>query len=140
VDVLPTVLELAGLPSPPSLGGRSLVPALAGRPLPDRPLLAETLVWSLERPDGIEVRALIEGSEKFVRTDRRGETVRRELYDRSEDPGELADVAERRSGRTEELDARLTAVLRESATGAPPLEPFEFDDETKARLRSLGYL
>jgi arylsulfatase A-like enzyme len=140
VDVVPTVLELAGVAAASSLDGRSLVPALAGGRLPERPLLAETLVWSLERPYGIEVRALLEGDEKFVRTDRYGRTVRRELYNRSADPGEISDLARRRPARIAELDARLTAALRESATGAPPLEPFEFDEETQARLRSLGYL
>lgn len=41
IDVLPTVLDLVGLPLPPAIAGRSLVPALGGRSMASIGALAE---------------------------------------------------------------------------------------------------
>jgi arylsulfatase A-like enzyme len=43
LDVAPTIAELFGAARPESWQGRSLVPALAGKPLPPRPAFAELL-------------------------------------------------------------------------------------------------
>jgi arylsulfatase A-like enzyme len=41
IDVLPTILELTGLPLPPVLQGRSLAPLLLGRELEPRPVILD---------------------------------------------------------------------------------------------------
>jgi arylsulfatase A-like enzyme len=45
VDVAPTVCELAGVQCAEACDGRSLAPALAGQPLPPKPVFAETGIW-----------------------------------------------------------------------------------------------
>src|SRR6185503_10510055 len=41
VDLMPTLLDVLGVPSSPSLQGRSLQPLIAGGSLPERAVLAE---------------------------------------------------------------------------------------------------
>ncbi len=41
VDVMPTILDLAGATTPPGVNGRSLAGALRGQPAPERPILIE---------------------------------------------------------------------------------------------------
>jgi hypothetical protein len=49
-DLTPTLLELAGLPVPSGLEGRSIAARLRGGPaLPERPVLMETDLWWLAR-------------------------------------------------------------------------------------------
>ena len=55
VDVLPTLVDLAGLPPEPGVDGRSLRPALAGGSLPPRPTTAE-LSFFPRTPEGHYVR------------------------------------------------------------------------------------
>jgi hypothetical protein len=50
VDIAPTLYELAGVPAPPDLDGRSLAPAVGGAPLASRPVFAETELWMSDRP------------------------------------------------------------------------------------------
>jgi arylsulfatase A-like enzyme len=43
LDLAPTLMQIGGAPLPPEAEGRSLVPALRGQALDDRPLYAESL-------------------------------------------------------------------------------------------------
>ncbi|HVY49221.1 MAG TPA: sulfatase-like hydrolase/transferase, partial [Minicystis sp.] len=80
-DLGPTILDIFGLPTPPSFAGQSLVPLLQGRDVTlDRPVLAEgRLRRALIRPDGIKV--IDDPRRKIV-----------EVYDLVKDPRELDDV------------------------------------------------
>lgn len=48
VDIAPTLYELTGVAAPPSVDGRSLAPALGGRPLSPTFAYAETELWFTE--------------------------------------------------------------------------------------------
>jgi arylsulfatase A-like enzyme len=77
IDVLPTILELAGLPQPDVMQGRSLAPLLLGRKLEPRPVILEEfrvdeasgeLVGNIEMIDGrwgasLEIGPLPEGAD-----------------------------------------------------------------------------
>ena len=140
VDLFSTVLELLGVraASPPS--GRSLVPLLEGKSLPPRPVYAETLVPTLERPQGIEVRAWIDGREKLIRTDTIGGEVRIELYDLVADPQEISDLSRVDPKRTRALLDALDAERARLEKSAVPPEALAVDEGTEQRLKSLGYL
>lgn len=139
VDLLPTVLDLLGVPSPKGLTGRSLTPLLEGRSLPERPLYSETLVPTLERPLGIDVRAWIEARYKLIRTETPA-GARVELYDLIADPSELDDLSRSHKGLAAEMGARLAAERNRLEGSASVSESILVDPGAEARLKSLGYL
>lgn len=94
-DVMPTLLDLAGLPVPGDIDARSLVPLVRGeRERLDRVVVTEA---------GGNGLALVDGGYKFVL--RPGGT-RESLYHLAEDPGEQHDVA----GEALEVRTRLRGL------------------------------
>ena len=127
VDVLPTVLELLGMPVPEGLHGRSLAETLRTGPPPTRRgLYAETLSPRLAHRWG-ELRAWREGDAKYIHG------PRPELYDLAADPRELAPLRADASA----LHAKLEGFLAREA--AAPAQPGAIDAETRRRLEALGY-
>lgn len=151
VDLQPTILELLEVEGPESPHGRSLVPALGAGDLELRDIYAETLVWSLEMPRGISVRALIRDDYKWIRTDKAAPAVpgrRVEVYDMRSDPAELLNLAaevatDSESARADEFRAMSDELDRWSdaleSTGANP-QRMPLDDATTQKLKALGYL
>jgi len=89
-DVAPTLLDAAGLPVPPNLDGRSLLPRMSGTPDPSRVALAESgsalhlrFVRALRsgRPD--KRNCVHDGTWSLCR---RGQKTRLQLYANSADP------------------------------------------------------
>jgi arylsulfatase A-like enzyme len=103
VDVGPTLLDVCGLPIPPTFHGRSLLPRLEGKPLPPRPVFAEMLpatAWPRH-----EVMMVDRGRKLTHRiTDRRYD-----LYDLRADPQQQHNLADdpRQRATLEEMKARL---------------------------------
>jgi len=134
VDVMPSVLDLLGVPAPAGWkgNGRSLAPVLRGAaPIASDPAYAESLLpllhygWS-------DLRALRDGRWKYI------QAPRPELYDLESDPGETRDLALAMPARAEALRNGLAAHLaRERAVasdgaGVPP--------DLLEKLGALGYL
>ncbi|MCP4658644.1 MAG: sulfatase-like hydrolase/transferase [bacterium] len=131
-DILPTVLELLGLPIPPDLDGRSLAGHLRGSASPPPAHYAETLAPRLANNWG-ELRVLYDGPWKYIHG------PRPELYDLESDPGELTDLIASEPETAAELRGRLAAFV---AAHAPddPVAPVAPDPETRRRLMALGYI
>lgn len=112
LDVAPTLLELAGLPIPDQFAGRSLAPAVAGRPMPSlasRPIYFECA--NLE--DG--VYGMQRGRWKIVRARRGGAS---EIYDLTGDPGETRNLVDGDPVLRDDLASQLETWQREmEATG-----------------------
>lgn len=130
VDVMPTLVDLAGLDVMAGLDGRSLGPALGRTSMSDEPTYIEGLV--AERHLGwAPLHGLRTSGWKFI------EAPRRELYDLSADAAEtsnrIADHADRADALRSQLDAAMKAGPVANATARP-------DADTTARLRALGYL
>jgi arylsulfatase A-like enzyme len=112
VDVAPTILDALGIdPAPlaPELEdapfmGRSLLPAMQGKPLAPRPQWAELLP---ERGWNHSARALVaaDGSKKiiYVLDDKRFE-----VYDLAADPGEKKNLVDRVPELSRDLERQLT--------------------------------
>jgi arylsulfatase A-like enzyme/cytochrome c-type biogenesis protein CcmH/NrfG len=129
IDVLPTLLDLAGLPGRTDVEGRSLRPALEGRTMSDAPAYAETL-YPLRELGWAPLFAWRTATHKVI------EAPRPELYDLESDPGETRDRAARDPVRLSDLQQRLRAALERPA----PAATAEMDPETAERLRALGYV
>jgi len=135
IDVMPTVLELLGLPVPEDLEGTSLVPAMRGEPLPDLPVLGELRQSQRHRFDSLQ-----RGSWKLL-LDRVADRVA--LYDLASDPGEHEDVAasepERARAMRDELEA-LQAGARRKAGSYRKRDPLSLSEDERESLRQLGYV
>ena len=141
LDLLPTLLELLGLPPPPADGaGSSLVPLLNGRggASPQRSLVLERREFTSARVGTVRVAgeqlALRRGRWKYIEAPLEG---RRELYDLLEDPGERRDLHEREPALVAQLSAELARwrAATPAAAAAGAVSP-----EDRVRLEALGYV
>lgn len=133
VDLLPTLLEAAGLATPPDLPGRSLLGLLSGREPARRPILHHL---HLDGPERWSVRL---GRWKLIRETEGDRVLREALYDLWFDPGETRNLASERPVRTGFLAGLLRSDERTPGAGAPGVD-VEIDDELRESLRALGYL
>jgi arylsulfatase A-like enzyme/Tfp pilus assembly protein PilF len=140
VDVLPTTLDLLGVPRPRGFqpSGNSVAGALRGGQGPTHasPQYAESLVpllhfgWS-------DLRVLRRGSLKYVLA------PRPELYDLASDPHERRNVVDQQPAQAAALRATLAKVLEEErriASTATVAASRPLPAETLERLGALGYV
>ena len=130
IDLLPTILELPGVPAPPGLEGASLVPLLSGKSAPTAVSYAETLYPKINL-GWAELRAIRTNQWKYIRA------PRPELYDLSRDPGEANNVLSEHPSEVRKLEAKLVAVT--GPAGSEKVETTQMDEHTLAQLKSLGY-
>ena len=136
IDILPTLLEAAGVPCPDHVQGESLLPLITG----GRPGVSEAF-----GRDKLDRKRFALRSGRFTLI-HDVDTGRSELYDRESDPGEHNDVADRYPERIDDLEARLleivstnrdlAAALAASTQSATDL----LTDEEASKLRAIGYL
>ena len=124
IDVMPTILDVAGVDSPP-VSGRSLMPLLAGRPH-ERP---EPAV--IEFRDGVALR---DGAWKYFRL----LDGRSQLYHLAVDPGERRNVAEQATAEVARFKDRALEIL--ARRGALLDRGVPLDAATIERLKALGYV
>ena len=134
VDLMPTLLEVLGVPGPPVMQGRSLQPLIAGGSLPERPVLAE---GSTRNP---RLRALRTLRWKYVFDG--GGTE--ELYDLAADPRERTNLCAHDPApcvpfraQAATWESTLTAARAHLGPTAPAAATI--DGATRDRLRALGY-
>lgn len=134
IDVLPTVLDLLGVPVPPGPQGRSLRPAWeAGGNLPATPVYGET------RRSGRDLRYLIDPAlDRKLVLDRNAGTV--SLYALSTDPAEENDLAENFPEQTADLKRRLLTLVESTRRRDVAGAKGTISERDAARLESLGYL
>jgi arylsulfatase A-like enzyme/Flp pilus assembly protein TadD len=124
VDIVPTLLDLVGLPIPSGFEGQSLAD-----PIPaDRTLYFEALDAYLTR-GWAPLKGVVQDGWKYI------DLPEAELYDLTSDPDEAHNViaGSERAGRLQ----RVLADLESRGGSTAPAVPL--DAEAAARLRSLGY-
>lgn len=137
IDIMPTLLETAGLPAPPGMQGRSLLAALA------EPGTAPSAPTFSERRDPDEVAfssTVIDGPWKLIEETSRGRPL---LFNLAADPGETLSLDGDNPRIIEGLRARLTAWRKDNQALYERIRPEDttpLDPETEERLRSLGYV
>jgi len=107
VDVLPTVLDVAGLEVPGSLCGESLLEGMQSGEFSSRPVLVSALPDSTRDYHHL---AWIQGNEKLIVD---GQTGIASLFDLGEDPNERTDLVESSPERAENALAALRGFLTE---------------------------
>jgi arylsulfatase A-like enzyme len=147
VDVLPTLLELAGVAPDFPHQGRSLLEA---NPPARRAVFFDLLsTWYYRSAEGSPFdvtqrwRGVREGGQKLVWRERGPQPLLRELFDVASDPRERANVASASEARVRELEALYQAQQRESeaiAARHPPSGTAELTPRELESLRALGYV
>jgi arylsulfatase A-like enzyme/tetratricopeptide (TPR) repeat protein len=129
VDVLPTLLDLAGVRAPPAIDGRSLRPAIEGQSMADEPAYIESLL--AKRQFGwAPLRGMRDARWKYI------EAPTPELYDLSADRTETVNRMTNGSAHSAELARALAA-----ASSAPtPDASQRVAPDAARRLRALGYV
>jgi arylsulfatase A-like enzyme len=149
IDIMPTLLELAGVPVPAGLQGQSLRPLLAGGAAAGtwkrRPVFAEKQpLGGKDYPSAAESYAIMDGDWKLVHNVARPpEKPEFELFDFYKDPLDQKDVA---AGHPDVVK-RMSGVLDQwqQAAKAARLKPDSeatkgLSKEQLEQLRSLGYV
>jgi len=152
IDVMPTILELAGAAAAPTMQGQSLAPLLKGQPFRRAaPAFSSKLALPRARPGGgvpenlTDTIALVGKEWKLLyrtQPDRAG-LRQMELYDRRADPGETVDLSSRRSpvaARLKDEIVRWIGAQNQIRKLLGPAGQSKLDPQTIERLRSLGYL
>ena len=132
VDLMPTLLELAGLPVPDGLDGRSLAEVVRGGPAPPpRVGLGLSPFWG-------EQRMMVDDRHHLLLT---LDSARVELFRFREDPDEQVDLAAAEPETVERLVRASRQRFASLARRAPVLAPAQpLSAEAEASLRALGYL
>jgi len=161
VDVMPTILDLAGLdpaprsepgaeadpdadpdaaeaPVPRALDGRSLVPVLEGEEHADRPAFSELRDGRTGR---LKAATLRTRAHKVHLNPPGSGRAGLEFYDLGEDPGERRDRARSSSREQARLHGDLQEEITEVERRGPPWgERRNVSPDLKRRLEALGYL
>ena len=150
IDVMPTILDLIGLKTPPIAEGQSLVPLARGGTFRRRGLIVSSRLAGV-RPVGpvpesaTDSFAIINAKWKFIyrKNAAKAGIKKVELYDRAMDRAERHDVA---SQHPQEVDRMMSALVQwidaqnkiRSMIGHPGI--LQLDRKTLDQMRSLGYL
>jgi arylsulfatase A-like enzyme len=136
VDLLPTLLDLAGLPASAANDGTSFAAVVRGGDrVPDaaRPVLAHLRFGNSPLRTSVS-----QGRWTLIHTIRRGQRGESlELFDRESDPQERSDLADRRP----EVVAELLELLERGNAQAPewPVGQHDPDATMVEQLEALGY-
>jgi arylsulfatase A-like enzyme/Flp pilus assembly protein TadD len=133
VDVAPTILDMLKLPPLEGIQGTSLLPLMNGESL-DLGLVGY----------GESIEAHIVFGASVLRFARKGQwkyihKVKPELFDLTEDPGELENLSSIHPEVVERLRAELSALIEEAPEQAAGART-AIDPETAAQLEALGYM
>ncbi len=131
VDVAPTVCSLTGVPADAGFRGRDLAPLWApDAPRADRPVYGEGNFWGAplycRRANGYKT-IMQEGSDKV------------EIYDLSEDPGEMTTLGGDDPLLVKRLTEDLALIRMGMGVDTPKPAPVSLTPREKERLRALGY-
>jgi choline-sulfatase len=136
VDVMPTILDLAGVTLPETAQGASLAGGLTGRKtLEDRDAYVETF-HTLYSYNWHELQAIKTRRWKYVRA------PEPELYDLHSDAGERENLAGADPETTSRMERSLESLEERLEAGAAPFRATrsEHDEEMVDKMRALGYL
>ncbi|MBN1426139.1 sulfatase [Candidatus Fermentibacteria bacterium] len=138
LDLMPTILDLYGVPGSPEMQGMSLLPLVDGADdYEAQPSFAEALLYF------DELKSLTRDGFKLVLNPGSGKTM---LFDLTQDPLERWDLARSDSAHArimlQELQAWMetSEALSESIPSTADGAEAKIDAETEAQLRALGYL
>jgi arylsulfatase A-like enzyme/Tfp pilus assembly protein PilF len=134
VDVMPTILDLLGLPTPKGLSGVSLVPLMTGARREMGLDCYSEAMYPLHHYGWSDLRALRSGRYKVI------DAPRPELYDLDRDARETTNLFEQRRALGDRMIAQLRAQEARFDRTVAAQPAGDVDPEARARLAALGYI
>jgi arylsulfatase A-like enzyme/Tfp pilus assembly protein PilF len=132
-DITPTILDLLRIGIPKPVQGKSLMALVSGKDAAEsRTLYSETFLPRLHF-NWSELRSAEMEKYHFI------DAPKPELYDLSKDPRELQNLYSQKKAVSEQLKAKLDALVRDLTPGAELAEKTALDPALMERLKSLGY-
>jgi arylsulfatase A-like enzyme/Tfp pilus assembly protein PilF len=131
IDIFPTVCDVLGIEKPSFLQGISLLPALKGGKLPERPIYFESLYPYYSR-GWAPLKGFIQENKKYI------SSPLPELYNLEQDFDELNNLAEQE--KNVELRSQLQKIIDELTPPKKIDAAQKADRETREKLASLGYV
>ena len=111
-DIMPTILELAGVNIPPTVQGRSFLSVIRGESEGRDFAVSSASLAGQRLPDWITVT-----SKRWALLASQAESgIKSELYDLSRDPGETRNLIEEESEVADELRSKMISLLRSLGT------------------------
>jgi arylsulfatase A-like enzyme len=129
IDVLPTVLDVLGLPAYPAAQGRSLVSLWQGHTLPARTLYAEEDRW-------FHLVAAFAPPHKWIFS---ADGATAQAFDLLRDPDEAQDIAPTLAGGGDHLLDDFRSLCASTAARDVPRAP-PIDRAVRDKLHALGYV
>jgi len=133
VDVMPTILDLARIPIPEEVQGKSLLPLFLGEGKKEHFAYSETYYprfhfgWS-------ELKSYQNERFKLI------VAPQLEFYDLSVDPDEEKNIVDSRPEEARRLMNHLNTFLEETGRNAYELDYSHMDEESRQKLAALGYI
>jgi len=133
VDIMPTILELSGVPVPDQVQGKSLLPMFFSESNSEYFSYSETYYprfhygWS-------ELKSYQNERFKLI------VAPKLELYDLSSDPGELNNIVDSQPEEARRLMNLLNEFIDETGKDAYELDYSHMDEESRQKLAALGYI
>ncbi len=128
LDIAPTVLDIVGAPADAALAGASLRELIRTHSGPDRPSYFESMTYNLVR-GWAPLRGVLVAKDKYI------DLPIPELYNLVADPKEAQNLAVSNADRARALFGTLKTYSL-----APPHRPMRESADTRASLKSLGYI
>ena len=133
-DVLPTVCDMAGLPVPAEVQGKSLLPAFFGRRRKESPLAYSETYYPRFHYGWSDLKSVQDGRYKLILA------PVPELYDVVADPQEQKNLVYLEKKVYESLNARAEAFIQAAGRNAYETDLSKIDEETREKLSALGYV
>lgn len=131
VDIFPTVCDVLGIEKLHYLQGLSLLPAMKGKKLPERPIYFESLYPFYSR-GWAPLKGFVLEKKKFI------DSPIPELYDLNHDFNELNNLAEK--NKVIQLKRQLNHIIQALTPSERIDAARQVDRETRKKLASLGYI
>jgi arylsulfatase A-like enzyme/Flp pilus assembly protein TadD len=131
IDIFPTVCDALGIEKPSFLQGTSLLPAMKGKKLPEKPIYFESLYPHYSR-GWAPLKGFIHKKKKFI------DSPIPELYDLDRDFDEFNNLVERKN--VAKLKSQLNKIINDMTPSEKVDAAQPVDRKTRERLASLGYV
>jgi len=134
IDIMPTVLEMAGIPVPPQVQGQSLVPLFFHPDKKRRTYAYSETYYPRFHYGWSELTAIQNERYKLIRA------PVPELYDLLQDPREEKNLVYLEKNVFQEMNTAAERFISKSSENAYHLDISKIDEETREKLSALGYV